>query len=273
MTNKLQTTNPKRPNVLSIAGFDPSGGAGLLADIKTFEANKVYGFGVVSALTIQNDSEFEKVEWIPLEKIMEQILVLQKRFQFEYIKIGLIENLEVLNQLILHLKSNISNPKIIWDPILKATAGKEFHNKINKILLEEICKNIFLITPNMEEIRMLMNENEELKAAKDLSKFCNVFLKGGHKPLSNSPQKGESDLGRDYLFLSPPLGGGREGQFSFRAKQKVEIGKHGSGCVLSSAITANLAKEFKLHRACLRAKQYTAEFLNSNKNLLGYHKI
>jgi hydroxymethylpyrimidine/phosphomethylpyrimidine kinase len=270
---KPQTTNPKRSYVLSIAGFDPSGGAGVLADVKTFEANKVYGFGVMSALTFQNDTDFEKVEWIPLEKIIDQISVLQKRFQFEYIKIGLIENLDALHQLISKLQLPASNIKIIWDPILKATAGFDFHNEINKKLLEEICKNIFLITPNMEEIRMLMNEKDELKGAKDLSKFCNVFLKGGHKPLSNSSQKGESDLGRDYLFLSPPLRGGREGLFSFRAKQKVEVGKHGSGCVLSSAITANLARGFKLHRACLRAKQYTAEFLNSNKNLLGYHKI
>ena len=256
--NKPQTTNPKRPYVLSIAGFDPSGGAGVLADVKTFEANKVYGFGVMSALTFQNDSEFEKVEWIPLEKIMEQISVLQKRFQFDYIKIGLIENLEVLNQLILNLKSNISNPKIIWDPILKATAGFDFHNEINKKLLEEICKNIFLITPNLDEVKKLTGEKDEKKASQDLSKFCNVFLKGGHN---------ENDLGRDFLFTTE----GKE--FSFRAKQKVEVGKHGSGCVLSSAIITNLARGYKLHRACLRAKQYTAEFLNSNKNLLGYHKI
>ena len=258
MTNKQQTTTPKRPNILSIAGFDPSGGAGLLADIKTFEANKVSGFGVVSALTFQNDLDFEKVEWIPLEKIIEQISVLQKRFQFEYIKIGLIENLDVLHQLILHLNSNISNPKIIWDPILKASAGFTFHNKIERLKLEEICKNIFLITPNFDEIKKLTDEEDEKKAAKDLSKFCHVFLKGGHN---------ENDLGRDFLFTTD----GKD--FSFRAKQKIEFGKHGSGCVLSSAITANLAKEFKLHRACLRAKQYTAEFLNSNKNLLGYHKI
>ncbi len=258
MTNKLQTTNPKRPNVLSIAGFDPSGGAGLLADIKTFEANKVSGFGVMSALTFQNDLDFEKVEWIPLEKIIEQISVLQKRFQFEYIKIGLIENLDVLHQLILHLNSNISNPKIIWDPILKASAGFNFHDKIERLKLEEICKNIFLITPNFDEIKKLTDEEDEKKAAKDLSKFCHVFLKGGHN---------ENDLGRDFLFTTD----GKD--FSFRAKQKIEFGKHGSGCVLSSAITANLVKEFKLHRACLRAKQYTAEFLNSNKNLLGYHKI
>jgi hydroxymethylpyrimidine/phosphomethylpyrimidine kinase len=258
MTNKQQTTTPKRPNILSIAGFDPTGGAGLLADIKTFEANKVSGFGVMSALTFQNDIEFEKVEWLTLEKIIDQILVLQKRFQFEYIKIGLIENLDILHQLILHLNSNISNPQIIWDPILKASAGFNFHDKIERLKLEEICKNIFLITPNFEEIKTLTGEQDEKKAAKDLSKFCHVFLKGGHN---------ENDLGRDFLFTTD----GKE--FSFRAKQKIEFGKHGSGCVLSSAITANLAKEFNLHRACLRAKQYTAKFLNSNKNLLGYHKI
>ncbi|MEI6507146.1 MAG: hydroxymethylpyrimidine/phosphomethylpyrimidine kinase [Bacteroidota bacterium] len=247
-----------RPYVLSIAGFDPSGGAGVLADIKTFEANKVYGFGVVSALTFQNDTDFEKVEWVPLEKIIEQVSILQKRFQFEYIKIGLIENLEILNQLILHLNSNISNPKIIWDPILKASAGFDFHDEINKKLLEVISKNSSLVTPNFEEIKKLTDEEEEKNAAKKLSKYCNVFLKGGHN---------ENDLGRDFLFTTD----GKE--FSFRAKQKLERAKHGSGCVLSSAITANLAKGFKLHRACMKAKQYTAEFLNSNKDLLGYHKI
>jgi len=258
-----------RPNVLSIAGFDPSGGAGVLADVKTFEANKVYGFGVASALTFQNDMDFEKVEWIPIEKIIEQIFVLQKRFQFEYIKIGLIENLEVLNALIKVLSTEHKELKIVWDPILKATSGFNFHNDINKKLLEEICKNIFLITPNFDEIKKLTGEQDDLpaevfdtqagkKAAQYLSKFCNVFLKGGHN---------ENDLGRDFLFTT------EQKEFSFRAKQKIEFGKHGSGCVISSAITANLARGFKLHRSCLRAKQYTAEFLNSNKNLLGYHKI
>ena len=75
--------NPTRPNILSIAGFDPSGGAGILADIKTFEQCDVYGMGVVSALTYQNDNSFERVEWFELSNIIDQIDVLQKRFQFE----------------------------------------------------------------------------------------------------------------------------------------------------------------------------------------------
>ena len=68
-----------RPYTLSIAGFDPSGGAGILADIKTFEMNKVYGLGVISANTFQTDATFKTVDWIPLNKIMDQIQLLKKQ--------------------------------------------------------------------------------------------------------------------------------------------------------------------------------------------------
>ena len=254
----------KRIGVVSIAGFDPSGGAGVLADIKTFEANKVYGYGVVSALTFQNDSEFEGLKWIETDEILKQLTILSKKFKFEYIKIGMIKDIETLNQLISNLKSQILIPnsqflipKLIWDPILKATVGFRIHNKIEKDQFISICKNIFLITPNIEEIRILMKEKDEMKAAKELSQYCNVFLKGGHS---------EKDKGRDYLFM-------KDRQFSFRPKENAAYPKHGSGCVLSSAITANLAKGYKLHPACLRGKEYVTKFLLSNKTLIGYHKI
>jgi len=112
---------------LSIAGFDPSAGAGVLADIKTFEANGVYGFGVVTALTYQNDIEFDKVEWMDVEKIEEQVAVLLRRFKMRHVKIGLIENIEVLDRLVQFLKTSISDPVIIYDPIIKASAGFTFH--------------------------------------------------------------------------------------------------------------------------------------------------
>ena len=247
-----------RKYVLSIAGFDPSGGAGVLADIKTFESNKVYGLGVISANTFQNDTEFKNVDWIPVEKIIEQITILQKRFEFEYVKIGLIENLGVLNKVISHLNTQISNLKIIWDPILKASAGFEFHKEVDKLLLEKICRQLYLITPNVPEVLSLGSFQDATENAKQLSQYCNVFLKGGHA---------EKKVGYDTLFL-------KEGkQFSFRPKIKNVFPKHGSGCVLSSAITANLDKGEDLHRACLKAKQYTEKILSSNKTLLGYHKL
>jgi len=247
-----------RKYVLSVAGFDPSGGAGILADIKTFESNKVYGLGIISANTFQNDNEFKHVDWIPVEKMIEQITLLQKRFEFEYVKIGLIENLQVLDVVISYLNTHISHLKIIWDPILKASAGFEFHKEVDNLLLEKICKQLYLITPNVPEAMSLGSFKHATENAKHISQYCHVFLKGGHA---------EKKIGYDTLFL-------KEGkQFSFRPKNKNIFPKHGSGCVLSSAITANLAKGEDLHRACLKAKQYTERILSSNKTLLAYHKM
>jgi hydroxymethylpyrimidine/phosphomethylpyrimidine kinase len=248
--------NPSRPNVLSIAGFDPSAGAGILADIKTFEQCDVYGMGVVSALTYQNDNSFEKVEWLSITQIITQIEVLQKRFQFDYIKIGLVKNLEILNQLISYLTSQISYPKIIWDPILKASAGFEFHNNINENLLEKICKQLYLITPNIPEALQLGEYNEAEANANYLSKFCNVYLKGGHS---------NENKGTDLLFLT----NGK--QIPLQSETNNIFSKHGSGCVLSSAITANLAKGLSLEEACSEAKKYITYFLSSTNSLLGYH--
>jgi hydroxymethylpyrimidine/phosphomethylpyrimidine kinase len=246
-----------RPIVLSIAGFDPSAGAGVLADVKTFEANGVYGMGVVSALTYQNDIAFEKVEWLTLSQIIEQIEVLQKRFSFEYIKIGLIENLEILFQLIRFLKSKNEQVKIIFDPILKASAGYEFYNIKNQNLLEDICSQLYIITPNIPEALQLGTHYAE-KNSEHLSRFCNVYLKGGHN---------EEKKGRDILFTT----GGK--QIEFLSESTNIFPKHGSGCVLSSAITAGLAKGLDLEDACAKAKKYITDFLMSNESLLGYHAI
>jgi hydroxymethylpyrimidine/phosphomethylpyrimidine kinase len=247
-----------RPVVLSIAGLDPSGGAGLFADIKTLEANKVYGLGIASANTFQNDIEFLKTEWIGLDKIIEQFYLLEKRSPIDHIKIGLIESLDVLFNLVRELKSKNNNVKIVWDPILKASAGLEFHKTIDASLLENICKEICMITPNMPEAKRLGKTDNPIENARHLSNFCHVFLKGGHN---------EKNIGHDLLFVRD------DKEFSFRSKTKEKVEKHGSGCVLSSAITANLAKGFKIHPACLRAKDYTTKFLLSNKTLLGYHKL
>ncbi len=245
----------ERKYVLSIAGFDPSGGAGLLADIKTFEAHKVHGLGVISANTFQNDTEFLRVDWIPVESIIEQIDILRKRFSFEYIKIGLIENFEVLKKVIGHCLKVMANCRIIWDPILKASAGFGFHKDLS--LLADILPKVFLLTPNSEEVQVLGGKNVE-ESTNSLAQQCHVLLKGGHR--TDKP-------GYDSLYM-------KEGkQFSFRPKMKEVSSKHGSGCVLSSAIAANLAKGEELKRACLMAKEYTEKFLSSNKTLLGHHKL
>jgi hydroxymethylpyrimidine/phosphomethylpyrimidine kinase len=245
-----------RPYVLSIAGFDPSGGAGILADIKTFENNKVYGLGVSTAITFQNDEAFESLNWISVQDIKKQIQVLSKRFTFEWVKIGLIENIDVLSQIIYTLKNINPDCKIIWDPILKASAGFVFHKGLDEEKLLNTCRKIFLITPNLEEIKVLFPELSIVEATAYLSAFCNVLLKGGH---------GNAEQANDILYI-------KNKKIVFESK-KFNYEKHGTGCVLSSAILSELALGNDLENSCRLGKEYINEFIKSHSGLLGYHYV
>lgn len=246
---------PIKPYVLSIAGFDPSGGAGILSDIKTIEANGGYGFGVISAITCQNDLSFEKVTWLPIDEIIEQIAVLQKRFAIRYIKIGLIESLEVLYQLVAYLKQKTPTAVIIWDPILKASAGFVFHQSIENEILHQVFRAMTCITPNIPEAGLLFdsdNMSERLLAESDL---YNIYLKGGHAEKPNATDVLFAQH-QTYFFTNPRIVNGE---------------KHGSGCVLSAALITQLAMGKELPIAAKNANQYTNRFLSSNETLLGYH--
>ncbi len=241
--------------VLSIAGFDPSGGAGILSDIKTFEAAGVYGLGVCSAITIQNDISFEKVEWLKKEIIVEQIEVLLKRFKINFVKIGLIENLDTLKHIIAFLRSGNPAINITWDPILKASAGFGFHEMPDMKKLKEIYKELYLITPNREEIKVLAPAGDDFEGAETIGKHCAVLLKGGHAA---------GEKATDILF--------EKGRSQYYESERIRHGeKHGSGCVLSAAITAYAAMGFILEEACGKGKEYVSGFLSSSETLLGYH--
>ncbi|WMJ72804.1 hydroxymethylpyrimidine/phosphomethylpyrimidine kinase [Cytophagaceae bacterium ABcell3] len=245
----------ERPSLLSIAGFDPSGGAGILADIKTFENNRVYGLGICSALTFQNDSEFIGLKWVPEEDIKQQAEVLFRRFQPEWVKFGLIENLKVLHNLVFWLKERLPNTQIVWDPILKASAGYSFHSDISLKEVQEIASELLLITPNTNEMRQMLPELTASEGAKYLSKYCHVLLKGGHS---------QGDTANDILYKSNGT------EVVFKSK-KLNLDKHGTGCVLSSAILANLSKGYDLEEACKEGKEYITDFIKSHQGLLGYH--
>jgi len=163
---------------LSIAGFDPSGGAGITSDIKTFEAHGVYGLGVCTGVTIQNDVNFKYVSWIDKSIIIQQINILFERFTIDYIKIGLAENIETILHTIQHVKQLNPNVYIVWDPILKASAGFDFQHQISPNTLRLICENIYLITPNIEEFDLIFDRDLPQNIVKKYG--CNVLLKGGH---------------------------------------------------------------------------------------------
>lgn len=244
----------QRVYVLSIAGFDPSAGAGLLADIKTFEANGVYGLGVVSALTWQNDTEFDRVEWQSIDKITSQVDVLLRRFDIKYIKIGLIESAYVLRKLVTYLYAAIENPVIVYDPILKASAGFAFHNGAD---IAEALLSIDCVTPNIPEAERLFGKENLVDTLKKQSEYMGIYLKGGHS---------NADAATDMLLTKGET-------FEYTNARLPHGEKHGSGCVLSAAITAQLALGNSLPEACRLANAYTHSFLASNDTLLGYHKF
>lgn len=245
----------KRPCALSIAGFDPSGGAGVLADIKTFEALGIYGFGICSAITVQNDISFKKVAWLDLALMEEQFRVLTERFEIPCVKIGLIENLQTLAAVIGFLKAYDKDIKIICDPVLKASAGFDFHPLWELKNLEEICKNLFLLTPNRDEIKKLLPGLEAGASAEQLSKYCAVLLKDGH---------GEGEEVLDKLYAHKAV-------IEFPAKRIINGAKHGSGCVLSAAVTGYIAIGNGLQEACNLARNYMNAYLSSTESLLGFH--
>jgi len=244
-----------RPYALSIAGFDPSAGAGLLADIKTLEANGVYGLGVCTALTVQNDVAFERVSWVSETDIRDQIRVLLARFRVDFVKIGLFESLPQLLELVRWLKALNPRVQIVWDPVLKATAGYEFHPAPDPDLLRALGAELALITPNRPEMRRLWSAPSAAAAAAAVSAFCPVLLKGGHD---------DGKLATDVLFTG-------SAQYEFSVPRLPYGEKHGSGCVLSAAVLGQLARGQELAAACRVGKAYTAGFLASNDTLLGYH--
>ena len=245
-----------KPFVLSIAGFDPSGGAGILADIKTFEMHDTVGLGVCTSITFQNENEFDGLEWISPESVHKQLGVLFRKYEIPVAKIGLIESFSVLNALVDELLKLNPHMRLIWDPILKASAGYDFHTRFDRPLLEEILTKIFLVTPNVPEVhRLVPHEDDALHCAEILNKHCHVYLKGGHRVSSDSD---------DVLFAD-------SGHYRIHGKRIERAEKHGSGCVLSAAIAANLASGFPLQRSCEEAKKYINGFLQSNETLLGNH--
>ncbi|ELR68165.1 Phosphomethylpyrimidine kinase [Fulvivirga imtechensis AK7] len=243
--------NTLHPIAMTIAGFDPSGGAGLLADIKTFEQCGVYGFGCATANTIQDERRVDKVMWHPLDTILDQINILLKKYSVTHFKIGIVESCEVFSAIKTHLISQNPRAQIIWDPVLKSSSGYTFLK--NNLPLENLLKDVSLITPNLPEFNTLFGSEEK---AFQLSHVCDIYLKGGHN---------ESKVGVDHLYSKGI-------KISFSAGLHKVHQKHGSGCVLSSAITAALATGHGLQKACRLAKNYTELFLSSHPSLLGWHK-
>lgn len=241
----------ERPFVMSIAGFDPSGGAGLLADSKTFEQLNVQGLGICTAMTLQTESEFFNIHWEPLEGILSAIDALMQKYFVEAVKIGVVKDAGFLNEIIKRIKLNNAKAKIVWDPVLKSTSEFSFFDVNTIPQLKDVLHQIDLVAPNYNEYKVLQ-EFDLFESS------CSVLIKGGHRE--------DYRIGTDLLIVN-----GKEISIQPSDIASVYYPKHGSGCVLSSAIAGYLAKGENVENACRNGKRYIEKFLTSNPSLLGFH--
>ncbi|MFB9078687.1 hydroxymethylpyrimidine/phosphomethylpyrimidine kinase [Flavobacterium procerum] len=243
----------ERPFVLTIAGLDSSGGAGILADIKTFEQHKVTGFAISTANTIQTENQFYEIQWTDLSFVIRSIETLFLNYKICAVKIGIVSSVYDLSRIVSTIKLLSPSTKIIWDPVLKSTTKFEFMEVQNHFDLNKTLSKIDLITPNYHEAEILFPDFN----SKENEFSTNILLKGGHN---------EKALGTDRLFLKNEI------LELFPSNQKCSE-KHGSGCVLSSAIASNLALNQTIKEACKNAKIYIENYLSSTSTLIGYHYV
>jgi hydroxymethylpyrimidine/phosphomethylpyrimidine kinase len=245
----------QRPNILTIAGYDPCGGAGVLADIKTAEFHQCIGMGVLTANTIQTEDTFVSVGWIEEIQIVKQLETLLTRYQFGAVKIGIVESFERLQTIINKVRNHQPTVFIVWDTVLSASSGFDFVNEINQDKLITLLKSIDLITPNANEVQKLTGNTNVYQGAKDLSHHTNIILKGGHRT---------DKMGVDTLFNNGI-------ELDFLPSNTKVYPKHGSGCMLSSAIASNIALGNSIEISCEKSKRFIEKQLLSNHSLLAYY--
>ncbi|MBS1604851.1 MAG: hydroxymethylpyrimidine/phosphomethylpyrimidine kinase [Bacteroidetes bacterium] len=264
------STDADRANVLVVAGYDQSAGAGVLSDVKTLEAHGVYGYAVCTGFTFQNERTISRVQWFPDAEVFEQIDLCFASRGFDWVKMGITESMASVARIIGHLRQHNPEIRLVLDPVIKASSGHVFWDGVAG--WEAIARQCYLVTPNWEEIGWLYPGEDEMERCRQLTKGMgtSIYLKGGHHP--ELP-------GRDYLWTRGELLILDPGELVTGGDMVTGQGpgmgggpvypKHGSGCVLSSSLTANLALGYSLPEAAFSSKKYINQFLTSNKSLLG----
>ena len=241
------------PIALTIAGSDSGGGAGIQADLKTFAANEVFGASVIAALTAQNTQGVTAIHDVPLVFVAAQIEAIFADFDVAAVKIGMLSRAETIRVVAAELNRRQAR-HIVLDPVMVATSGDRLlAEDAVAALRSELMPLAEIVTPNLPEAAALTgkpvarSEAEMEAQARDIFAFGPraVLIKGGH-----SAGFAESDEAVDLLVDN-------SGAVTRLAAKRIDTkNTHGTGCTLSSAIAANLARGMSLTDAVRAAKDY-----------------
>lgn len=258
--NKINANNLRSKTMktaLTIAGSDSCGGAGIQADIKTMTMNGVYATSAITALTAQNTTGVTGIMEVTPEFLMEQIDDVFNDIRPDAVKIGMVSSSELIKAIADRLKY-FNAVNIVVDPVMVATSGSRLINEdAIATLKSDLLPIADIITPNIPETEVLsgisvQTENDMIKASEIISDTynCAVLCKGGHS----------INDANDLLY--------ENGEYRwFEGKRIDNPNTHGTGCTLSSAIAANLAKGFDMQSSVQRAKDYISGALSDMLDL------
>lgn len=247
--------NYKYPSVLTIAGFDGSGGAGIQADIKTISALGCYATSVLTALPVQNTQGVKNIFPIPIEAVAAQLDAIMEDIVPDTIKIGMVHTPQLVDTIAAVLERHPDIP-VVFDPVMVATSG---HHLIEEQTIDTIIEKLLplsaVITPNMDEAAIIAKmkvetvKDMELAGRSIKQLGCkNILLKGGHQKTAVITSLLLDEENNYHAF-----------QFS-----KIETNNtHGSGCTLSSAIASYIAQGQDLFEAVVLGQQYVFNAIQS----------
>lgn len=242
---------------LTIAGTDPSGGAGIQADLKTFTAYGVYGMSVITAVVAQNTCGVTDVENMSVHMVERQLDAVFTDIFPDAVKIGMVSSIPIIDAIVAKLLQY--RPRnVVLDPVMVATSGDRLLDEAAELhLINRLLPLADLITPNIPETSVLCgapikNKQDMVLAAKAISAHFGgaVLIKGGHL----------EDCSDDLLYA--------QGDMQWLTGKRIDTrNTHGTGCTLSSAIAANLARKHELTKAVEDAKHYVTDALSTGLDL------
>jgi hydroxymethylpyrimidine/phosphomethylpyrimidine kinase len=244
-TNTLRTYH----KVLTIAGSDSGGGAGIQADLKTFAAIGCYGMSVITALTAQNTQGVTAIHALPPSFAIEQMTAVFTDIGADAVKIGMLYSAELI-EAISETLNKYRARNIVLDPVMVAQSGdKLLQDDAIQAIKDHLMPVADVVTPNLPEAEVLLGQKIESfedmqRAARSLAQFGSrsVLIKGGHL---------EGNISTDLLYLT------EEDRFVILEAERIaSTNNHGTGCTLSSAIAAYMSKGSDIENAANKAKTY-----------------
>ncbi|WP_430593139.1 bifunctional hydroxymethylpyrimidine kinase/phosphomethylpyrimidine kinase [Humidisolicoccus flavus] len=248
------SSNLRVPRVLSIAGTDPSGGAGIQADLKSIAANGGYGMAVVTALVAQNTQGVRSIHFPPTSFLQEQLESVSDDIAIDAVKIGMLGTSDIIDTVRAWL-AKVGPGVVVLDPVMVATSGDRLLDAAAEASLQALLPLVSIVTPNIPELAVLLGESAAedwetvIDQATRLSKRHGVLVlaKGGHLAGTTAP---------DALVDGP--GGTVEVVHARRVATK---NTHGTGCSLSAALASTMARTGSWPEALRRAKRWLSESL------------